>query len=316
MRAAAQYEMECTRWQGIAEAKGREQTLPASLCDESRSTPAVDSDSERVMQTGRDTDLMTSAPRRRSGAAVVDERLGGAVMTIRRDAAPSGAQIIVRVAVIDRIRRVEIPVQVLVETMFPRRREQIRVVRGAVRIVVVLAARIAHRRAGMPPPDTEIILRREVLGRGKPKAVSLPLVLIIHVCVQLAAHFFPNAADGEPETERILRTDLEGSFVPDVVNIPGRAGGRGVWKLGLIGIVAAAVDIRRLGDALARGVGVVAGENSVEGAVDRAIGADAVARAIHFLVDFVGHGHIDRSGLEFQIRAPRVVEGAVGAGQR
>ena len=29
MRVAVQYEMERTQWQGIAEAKGREQTLPA-----------------------------------------------------------------------------------------------------------------------------------------------------------------------------------------------------------------------------------------------------------------------------------------------
>src|ERR1700674_488548 len=101
----------------------------------------------------------------------------------------------------------------------------------------------------MPPPDTEIILRREILGRSKPKAVSLPLVLKHHVCVQLTAHFFPNAADREPETKRILRTDLEGSFVPDVVKIPGGAGRRGRWELGGKRIVAAAVDIRRRCDA-------------------------------------------------------------------
>src|ERR1700674_5082718 len=121
---------------------GSKRSPPHSAMSHGR-LPLSTQDSERVMQTGRDTDLMTSAPRRRSGAAVVNERLGSAVMTIRRDAAPSGAQIIVRVAVIDRIRRVEIPVQVLIETMFPRRREHIRVVRGAGRIVVVLAAQ--HR---------------------------------------------------------------------------------------------------------------------------------------------------------------------------
>ena len=132
---------------------------------------------ERVVQTGRESDLMTSAPSRRSGAAVVNERLRRAVMTIRRDAAASRAEIIVRVAVVDRIRRVDIPVQILVETMFPRRREHIRIVRDARRIVVVLAARIARRGAGVRPAYAEVILRREVLGCRKPEAVSLPIVL-------------------------------------------------------------------------------------------------------------------------------------------
>src|ERR1700722_4490899 len=68
-------------------------------------------DLELIVQAGRDPDLMTSAPGRGAGAAVVDERLSRAVVAIRRPPAAAGADVIVGVRRIDRVRSIDVPVQ-------------------------------------------------------------------------------------------------------------------------------------------------------------------------------------------------------------
>src|SRR3984885_9678208 len=74
---------------------------------------------ELVVQARGDADLMASAPGRRSGAAVVGEHGVRAVVAIRGHAAAAGAEVVVSIAVIDGVRRIQIPVQALVEAVLP-----------------------------------------------------------------------------------------------------------------------------------------------------------------------------------------------------
>src|ERR1700723_1981553 len=75
---------------------------------------------ELIVHAGGKPDLMTSAPGRGACAAVVDERLSGAVVTVCRHAAAAGAEIVVGIGRIDRVRRIDVPVKGLVKMMFPR----------------------------------------------------------------------------------------------------------------------------------------------------------------------------------------------------
>src|ERR1700734_4385139 len=124
---------------------------------------------ELVVQARGDADLMASAPRRRSGAAVIGEHGVRAVVAIRGHAASAGADVVVSIAVIDGVRRIQIPVQALVEAVLPRDRVHIRMVVGGVRVVVVLPARVARRLTRMPPAYAEIVLGREILRCREPQ---------------------------------------------------------------------------------------------------------------------------------------------------
>ena len=162
---------------------------------------------------------MTSAPGRIAGAAVVDDRGVGAVMTIRRQAAPAGAEIVVGIAVVDGFSRIEVPVRDLSKRCFHAIVYMFAVSSYVGRIEVVLPARVARSGTGMRPADAEIVLRREVLGQGEPQAVSLPLVLKFQIGRQVPLQVLVDAADCQTESELVLRADLERRFVRDIREI-------------------------------------------------------------------------------------------------
>src|ERR1700736_2715026 len=120
---------------------------------------------------------MAPAPGRRSRTAVIVEYGVGPVVAVGGDAAAAGAEVVMGIAVVDGVRRVDIPVQVLVEAMLPGNGIHVRLILGTVRIVVMLPARISRRCSGMRPADAEVILRRQVIRRRKPRAHSRSLVL-------------------------------------------------------------------------------------------------------------------------------------------
>src|ERR1700732_4809350 len=101
---------------------------------------------------------MASAPGRGSGAAEVSERLSRTVVAVRRHAAAASAQIIVRIAVVDRFRRIDVPVQALVEAVLPRNRVHVRLIIEISRVVVMLPARISRCPTGMAPANADVIL--------------------------------------------------------------------------------------------------------------------------------------------------------------
>src|SRR5450631_1076246 len=164
-------------------------------------------DLELIVQAGGNPDHMTSAPGRGAGAAVVDELLSRAVMAVRRDSSAAGAEIIVGVGRIDRVRRIDVPVQGFVEMVFPRNGVHVRVVFVGGRIVIVLPARIARRPSGMCPAYAQIIVRREVLREREPQTVSLPLVLKLVRGRQIPLQVLVDSADRESEWEGELRAD-------------------------------------------------------------------------------------------------------------
>src|SRR5258706_8272306 len=135
---------------------------------------------ELVVQAGGNPDDATSAPSRVPGTAVVDDDGVRAIVTIRRKPSAAGPEIVMGVTLIDRVGRIEIPIEVLVEPVLPRDRIHIRRVIAAQRIVVVLPARIARSRSPMRPTNAEVILRPEVLGKRKPQAVYPPYLLQFH----------------------------------------------------------------------------------------------------------------------------------------
>src|SRR6267142_2013444 len=96
---------------------------------------------ELVVQAGGNPDDATSAPSRVPGTAVVDDDGVRAIVTIRRKPSAAGAEIIMGVTLIDRVGRIEIPIEVLVEAVLPRDRVHICRVIATQRIVVVLPAR-------------------------------------------------------------------------------------------------------------------------------------------------------------------------------
>src|SRR5216684_3860334 len=110
---------------------------------------------ELVVQAGRNPNDSAPAPSRVPGTAVVDDDGVRAIVTIRRKPAAAGAEIIMGVTLIDRVGRIEIPIEVLVEAVLPRDRVHIRRVIAAQRIVVVLPARIARSRSRMRPTNAD-----------------------------------------------------------------------------------------------------------------------------------------------------------------
>src|SRR5450631_43139 len=87
--------------------------------------------SELVVHAHGDSDFMTAAPRRRSRATVVVEHGIRAVVAVGRHAAAAGAEVVMRITVVDRIGRIQVAVQVLVEVMIPRNRIHVRLVLAA-----------------------------------------------------------------------------------------------------------------------------------------------------------------------------------------
>src|SRR5882757_8641653 len=115
-------------------------------------------------------DFTTTAPRGIAGAAVVDYRGIRRIVTVGREPAATGAKIIMRVPLVDRVRRIEIHVNVLVEAVLPRDRIHVSRIVATQRIVVVLPARIARSRPGMSPADAEIVLGGKILRERHPDA--------------------------------------------------------------------------------------------------------------------------------------------------
>src|ERR1700680_2350772 len=123
---------------------------------------------ELIVHTRREADFVTTAPRRIPGAAVVDDLRIRAIVTVRREPAPSRAEIVVRIAFVDGIRRVDIPVNVLVEAVLPRNGVHVRRIIAVRRIVIALAGRISRSRSGMAPAHADVILDRKILRQGEP----------------------------------------------------------------------------------------------------------------------------------------------------
>src|ERR1700692_4030445 len=92
---------------------------------------------ELVVHTHRHPDQMTAAPGRGSRTAVIVEYGAGPVVAVGRDASAAGAHVVMGVAVVDGVGRVEIPIQVLVEVMLPGNGVHVRLVLRIVRVVIV-----------------------------------------------------------------------------------------------------------------------------------------------------------------------------------
>src|ERR1700730_5947667 len=198
---------------------------PRPHCGES----ALNRELELIVHARGKADFTTTAPRRIARAAVVDDLRIRAIVTVRREPAPSRADIVMRIAFVDRIRRVEIPVNVLVEAVLPRNGVHVRRIVATRRIVIALAARISRSRPGVSPADADVVFDRKILRERHPEAVPLPLVLELQHGRYLALHVLVDAADRESEWERILDTGFERRFVADIGQIRRRvavAGGR------------------------------------------------------------------------------------------
>src|SRR5215469_6485167 len=170
---------------------------------------------ELVVQARREAERVTAAPGRRSSAAVVDERGMRRIVAVGLDAVAAGADVVVRIDVVDRLGGVDVEGQLLVELVPVRYRVHVRrVVAFPVRVEVVLAARVAHARAGMRPPCGYFVgTALELILDRRPLSVALPLVLELHIRSQGALHFLPQVGDREPELEVVLAADLGRPFV-------------------------------------------------------------------------------------------------------
>ena len=121
---------------------------------------------------------------------------------------------------------------------------------------------------------------------------------------QAALQVLVDSADGEPEGKLILNPGLERRLVGNIVQIGRRVAivRRDAGKFAHQEIVGRKIQ--------QRGVG------ALQIAVNGIVRADAVAVAIHPLVDFIGSRRIDRPALEFHVDAERIVESAVIAVER
>src|SRR6202034_2233673 len=112
---------------------------------------------ELVIQTRRDADEVAAAPCGWSRAAVIREHGIRTIVAIRRETAAAGTDVIVSIAIVDGVCRIQVPVQTLVEAMLPRNGVHVGRIDDSGRIVVVLAARISRRITGMRPADADVI---------------------------------------------------------------------------------------------------------------------------------------------------------------
>src|SRR6202022_1087674 len=113
---------------------------------------------EPVVDPRREAYETASPPRGRARAAIVDVRRVRGIVTVISDAAPTRAQVIVRIAVIDGQRRVDVPGQLLIDLVLVGQRKHVGVVVRVGRIVIMLTARIARRRPGMRPAGAHTVL--------------------------------------------------------------------------------------------------------------------------------------------------------------
>src|ERR1700716_1695954 len=95
-----------------------------------------------VIQPRRESLDAAAAPCRGTRAAVVNEHRVGPVVAVRREPPAAGAQIVVRIAVIDGQGRVEIPGQLLVELVPPGNRVHIGRIARSKRVEVMFSARV------------------------------------------------------------------------------------------------------------------------------------------------------------------------------
>src|ERR1700722_140635 len=119
--------------------------------------------SEPVVHAGRIAHDPAAAPGGRTRGTAIDDDGIGAIMAVSGQPAAAGAQIVVRIAMINGPRTVDVPAEVLIEAMLPRQRQHLGRIVGAERIVVVLSARIAGGPASMCPAEADVILRVDVL---------------------------------------------------------------------------------------------------------------------------------------------------------
>src|SRR6516165_664419 len=133
---------------------------------------------ELEVQARRDALRTAATPRRGTGAAVVDERRMRGIVAVGLDPVAAGADVVVRVDVIDRQGVVNVPGQLLVELVPVGGRVHVRrVLADSVRVEVVLATRVANRRTGMRPTGRNAVrAARELVLEGRPLPVALPLV--------------------------------------------------------------------------------------------------------------------------------------------
>ena len=97
---------------------------------------------------------MAAAPGRGTGAAVVDEQCVSSIVAVGLYSMAAGADVVMRVAVVCSVGNIKVPGELLVELVPPCDRGHVPlVVADPIRVVVVLPARITHRRTGMRPTD-------------------------------------------------------------------------------------------------------------------------------------------------------------------
>src|SRR5579862_9994215 len=137
-----------------APARPPERPLPARTLGVSRSghagsprelpAPCQGALLELEVHPRRYTNLVTAAPGGRARAAVVDELRVRGIVAVRLDAVTAGADVVVRVAVVRRVGRLQIPAQLPVQLVPPADGVHVGlVVADAVRVEVVLSTRVA-----------------------------------------------------------------------------------------------------------------------------------------------------------------------------
>src|SRR5215813_13911109 len=109
--------------------------------------------SELEVQARREALRTAAAPGRGTRAAVVDERRMRSIVAVGLDPVAAGADVEVRIDVIDRHGVIEVPRQLLIELVPVGGRVHVRrVMADSVRVEVVLTTRVASRCTGMRPP--------------------------------------------------------------------------------------------------------------------------------------------------------------------
>jgi len=123
------------------------------------------------------------------------------VVTVISDAAPTRSQVIVRVAVIDGQRRVEVPGQLLIDLVFISQRKHIGVIIRDGRVVIVLTTRIARRLSRMRPTGAHLTPLVQRLRQGQPGAEPLTLVLEAECSRNVALEVFRDSVHGQPDPD-------------------------------------------------------------------------------------------------------------------
>src|SRR6516225_4590852 len=275
--------------------------------------------SELEVEPRREALRTAAAPGRGTRAAVVNERRVRGIVAVGLDSVAAGADVVVRVDVIDRHGVIEVPRQLLIELVPEGGRVHVRrVVADTVRVEVVLTTRVADRCTGVRPTERNTVrAARELVLDGRPLPVTLPLVLELHRVDELALHLFPQIGDGEPELEVVLAADFRRPFIRHVIQhaVGGRAGRCGYrilrYEGGVAGVGAGEPRVAARGARCRGGQRVAEVARPVHGPVDRVVRADAVAAAVDTAVQLVGCHQVQAAVLELQVAAVRIIEPAV-----